>query len=100
MDEITGSDARTLVDFEDELSRADNFDLIFPTADNVGYMKYYNEPIYSNLLLMQWQLEQVDCGRQKGIQILEEICRRGGHMSQFPITTATSAYTDGIANGS
>ncbi|VDM45226.1 unnamed protein product [Toxocara canis] len=96
LDEITGSDARTLIDFEDELSRANNFDLIFPTADNVGYMKYYNEPIYSNLLLMQWQLEQVDSDRQKGIQLLEEICRRGEHMSQFPITTAVSAYANSV----
>ncbi|VDK50129.1 unnamed protein product [Anisakis simplex] len=95
LDELTGSDARVLVDFEDELSRANNFDLIFPTCENIGYMKYYNEAVYANLLLMQWQLSQESRsdGRHNGIQILDRICKRGDHMSNFPIVTSTTAYS-------
>ncbi|MFH4980664.1 hypothetical protein AB6A40_007373 [Gnathostoma spinigerum] len=82
LDNLTGSDVRTLIDFEDELTRRGGFQLIFPTVENLGYMKYFNDPIYSNLLLMQWQIEQGKGeDRSAGRQHLEEICCRHGHRS-------------------
>lgn len=90
LDGLTGSDIRTLVDFEDELCRCGNFKLIFPTVDNMGYMKYYNEPLlYSNLLLMQWQFEQ-NGDRNIGIERLEEMCKRGDHHSGYTISLTSA----------
>ncbi|VDK46102.1 unnamed protein product [Gongylonema pulchrum] len=82
LNELTGSDTRILIDFEDEYARCGNFDLLFPTAETFDYVKYYNPPIaYSNLLLAQWQVEQANRGRDVGIAILEEICRNGDHFA-------------------
>lgn len=79
---MTGSDARILIDFEDEYDRSGNFDLLFPTAETLDYVKYYNSPLtYSNLLLAQWQAEQAIRGRQIGIGILEAITSRGDHFA-------------------
>ncbi|KAM3724823.1 Tubulin polyglutamylase ttll-4 [Dirofilaria immitis] len=67
LDKLTSYDARILIEFEDELDRSSNFDLIFPTAGTIDYVKYYNSPlIYSNLLLAQWQVEQEARGRGVG----------------------------------
>ncbi|VDM95547.1 unnamed protein product [Thelazia callipaeda] len=84
VDDLTGSDARILIDFEDELDRSGNFDLIFPTAKTFNYVNFYKKPIaYSNLLLAQWQLEKERRGREVGLAILEDISRRNKH---FPKT--------------
>ncbi|VDK72366.1 unnamed protein product [Onchocerca ochengi] len=82
LDELTGCDARILIEFEDELDRSSNFDLIFPTAETIDYVKYYNNPlIYSNLLLAQWQVEQKARGREVGIRILEDISSKNEHFA-------------------
>uniref|UniRef100_A0A915Q6C7 Tubulin-tyrosine ligase n=1 Tax=Setaria digitata TaxID=48799 RepID=A0A915Q6C7_9BILA len=82
LDELTGYDARILIDFEDELDRSGNFDLIFPTAETIDYVKYYNSPLtYSNLLLAQWQMEQGNRGREVGISILEDISSKSEHFA-------------------
>lgn len=82
MDELTGYDARILIEFEDELSRVGNFDLIFPTASTIDYVKYYKNPLtYSNLLLARWQVEQEARGREIGIGILEDISSKSGHFA-------------------
>ncbi|VDN52298.1 unnamed protein product [Dracunculus medinensis] len=83
IEKLTGSDVRILIDFEDELLRAGGFTLIFPTVNTIGYLKYFSEPIYSNLLLTQWQIEQCESDRQTGIRSLEEFCKRGDHLSEL-----------------
>lgn len=83
---MTGCDARILIEFEDELDRSDNFDLIFPTAETIDYVKYYNNPLtYSNLLLAQWQVEQAVRGREVGISILEDISSKSEHFADLDI---------------
>ncbi|VDK71121.1 unnamed protein product [Litomosoides sigmodontis] len=86
LDELTSYDARILIEFEDELDRSGNFDLIFPTAETVDYVKYYNNPLtYSNLLLAQWQVEQQARGREVGVGILEDITSRSEHFADTDI---------------
>ncbi|EJW79113.1 hypothetical protein WUBG_09978 [Wuchereria bancrofti] len=86
LDELTGCDARILIEFEDELDRSGNFDLIFPTAETIDYVKYYNSPLtYSNLLLAQWQVEQEARGREIGIGILEDISSKSEHFADTDI---------------
>lgn len=71
---LTREDLRTLVEFEDEYTRRGNFRLIFPTAET-GYMQsYFVQPVYANLLLQQWQIDQESCGREDGIARLESLC--------------------------
>ncbi|CAG9540704.1 unnamed protein product [Cercopithifilaria johnstoni] len=91
LDELTGCDARILIEFEDELDRSGNFDLIFPTVETVGYVKYYKSPLtYSNLLLAQWQVEQEARGREVGIGILEDISSKSEHFSDTDIFENTN----------
>lgn len=86
LDELTSYDARILIEFEDELDRSGNFELIFPTAETVDYIKYYNNPLtYSNLLLAQWQVEQQARGREVGIGILEDIASKSEHFANTDI---------------
>lgn len=75
-----------MIEFEDELDRSGNFDLIFPTAETINYVKYYNSPLtYSNLLLAQWQVEQETRGRKIGISILEDISSKSEHFADTDI---------------
>lgn len=88
-----------LIDFEDEFSRACNFNLLFPTAENYDYVRYYNDPIsYGNLLLAQWQLEQARRGRQVGIDILEGIASRKEHITRVRIPNHISSREGTVAH--
>ncbi|KAK5978529.1 hypothetical protein GCK32_020842 [Trichostrongylus colubriformis] len=71
---LTREDLRMLVEFEDEYTRRGNFRLIFPTADTAYMQSYFVQPVYANLLLQQWQIEQETCGREDGIARLEALC--------------------------
>ncbi|PIO74115.1 Tubulin-tyrosine ligase family protein [Teladorsagia circumcincta] len=71
---LTREDLRTLVEFEDEYTRRGNFRLIFPTADTAYMQSYFVQPVYANLLLQQWQIDQETCGREDGIARLEALC--------------------------
>lgn len=84
LDELTPSDVRTLVDFEDELTRVGSFELIFPTVETERYTKYFNEILYSNLLLMYWQKVYSE-DRGRGRKILDELCKEGLHHSDISI---------------
>ncbi|CAI2347509.1 unnamed protein product [Caenorhabditis sp. 36 PRJEB53466] len=75
---LTPEDTRALVEFEDELTRAGDFKLVFPTAETSHYQKYFAEPLYMNILLQQWQMAQQH-DRTAGIQKLEQLCRQN-HM--------------------
>ncbi|ETN68370.1 Tubulin-tyrosine ligase family protein [Necator americanus] len=73
---LTQEDIRTLVEFEDEYRRRGNFRLIFPTAGTAYMQSYFVQPVYANLMLQQWQIEQEACGREDGISRLESLCRQ------------------------
>ncbi|EPB77465.1 Tubulin-tyrosine ligase family protein [Ancylostoma ceylanicum] len=60
----------------DEYRRRGNFRLIFPTADTAFMQSYFVQPVYANLMLQQWQIEQEACGREDGISRLESLCRQ------------------------
>ncbi|VDL67334.1 unnamed protein product [Nippostrongylus brasiliensis] len=71
---LTREDLRMLVEFEDEYTRRGNFRLIFPTAETAYMQSYFVQPVYANLLLQQWQIEQRTNGREDGIARLEGLC--------------------------
>ncbi|TKR67381.1 hypothetical protein L596_023542 [Steinernema carpocapsae] len=79
IEDLTDSDVRMLVDFEDEYARRGNFSLIYPRDDTAEYLRYFQAPIYSNLMLYEWQCQQSISDRQVGIQRLEEICQHNLH---------------------
>ncbi|KAJ1349578.1 hypothetical protein KIN20_005169 [Parelaphostrongylus tenuis] len=72
---LTQEDIRTLVEFEDEYVRRGNFRLIFPTATTAHMQSYFVQPVYANLMLQQWQIEQEENGRENGIERIESLCR-------------------------
>lgn len=73
---------RYLIEFEDELIRKGLFKLVFPLGDSTEhYLKNIRKPLYSNLLLTQWQKYQAINGRQKGIKILEDLCKENFHIA-------------------
>uniref|UniRef100_A0A0N5A8K9 Tubulin polyglutamylase ttll-4 n=1 Tax=Syphacia muris TaxID=451379 RepID=A0A0N5A8K9_9BILA len=80
IDVLTSSDIRTLVDFEDEFNRAGDFELIFPTVEHEKYWKYFNEILYSNMLLMQWQ-KAYSNDRTKGRNRLNLLCKEHKHQA-------------------
>ncbi|KAK6743388.1 hypothetical protein RB195_010568 [Necator americanus] len=41
-----------------------------------GIICYFVQPVYANLMLQQWQIEQEACGREDGISRLESLCRQ------------------------
>lgn len=80
---LTDGDVRYLIEFEDELIRKGSFELVFPLGNATEhYLNNIRKPIYSNLLLTDWQKYQTKYGRQKGIEILEQFCREGYHISR------------------
>ncbi|EGT33722.1 hypothetical protein CAEBREN_32149 [Caenorhabditis brenneri] len=72
---LTPEDTRALVEFEDELERAGDFKLVFPTPNTTHYQRYFMEPVYMNILLQQWQIAQ-EGDRSEGISRLEQLCRQ------------------------
>lgn len=75
-DTLSAEDVRTLCEFEDEYRRRGDFRLLFPTAETTSFQLYFAEPVYANLLLQHWQIEQEEC-RASGIRRLENMCREG-----------------------
>ncbi|CAB3402748.1 unnamed protein product [Caenorhabditis bovis] len=73
---LTPEDTRMLVEFEDELKRSGGFRLIYPTPHTSHLERYFVEPLYANLMLQQWQIEQ-EFDRTAGILRLEQLCRQG-----------------------
>ncbi|KJH53062.1 Tubulin-tyrosine ligase family protein [Dictyocaulus viviparus] len=71
---LTDEDIRTLVEFEDEYVRRGNFRLIFPTSETANMQSLFVQPVYANLMLQQWQIEQEQQGREVGIERIESLC--------------------------
>lgn len=73
---------RYLIDFEDELIRKGMFELVFPLGNSTEhYLTNIQKLLYSNLLLAQWQKYQAVHGRQHGIEILENLCKKNFHIA-------------------
>ncbi|CAD6185802.1 unnamed protein product [Caenorhabditis auriculariae] len=90
---LTAEDTRMLVEFEDELKRCGDFKLIFPTAHTQPMLRYFAEPLYANLLLQQWQIEQ-EPDREVGISRLERLCRQGHLRQQIEIEEKNPSFFD------
>ena len=54
LDTLTPEDVRFLVETVDEDSRRGNFERIFPSPTTHKYLRYFEFPRYSNLLLNAW----------------------------------------------
>ncbi|KAL7078412.1 hypothetical protein ACQ4LE_001981 [Meloidogyne hapla] len=79
-DVLTGSDLRILIEFEDELARIGEFELVYPST-SLDYLKFLRLPLYSNLLLSFWQ----KIGKEeKLIKILKikEMCSKRVHLAK------------------
>lgn len=46
----------------------------------MGKFRYFEEPVYANLLLQEWQIE-MEADRSAGIDRLEKLCQQG-HMKR------------------
>ncbi|CAI5444719.1 unnamed protein product [Caenorhabditis angaria] len=79
---LTPEDVRMLVEFEDELTRIGDFKLVYPTVNTLHYQRFFAEPLYANLMLQQWQLQQEE-DRKVGINRLEILCRQGYMQSDY-----------------
>lgn len=79
--EFTDADVRCLVEFEDELARSGGFELVYPLGESTEHYLYdMRSPIYSNLLLTEWQKYQQN-DRRSGIEVLERFCSDGFHIA-------------------
>lgn len=85
LETLTDADVRILVEFEDEQTRRGSFKCIFPLGTQTqDYLQFITLPVYSNLLLTQWQIFQSNnSSRQSGIDLLESYCIRGTHIAPF-----------------
>uniref|UniRef100_A0A915EUA9 Thioredoxin domain-containing protein n=1 Tax=Ditylenchus dipsaci TaxID=166011 RepID=A0A915EUA9_9BILA len=54
-------------------------DILQSLTDADQYLNYIKAPVYSNILLHEWQKLQL-ANRQKGIEILQKLCDQGKHI--------------------
>ncbi|CAK5110672.1 unnamed protein product [Meloidogyne enterolobii] len=80
-DVLTGSDLRILIEFEDELTRIGEFELVYPST-KLNYLKYMRLPLYSNLLLSFWQKIKKE---EKMIKMKEisKLCSKKEHLAKI-----------------
>lgn len=71
-----------LVEFEDEFSRRGAFELVYPVAKHsLQFLRCMRSPLYSNLLLLQWQNRQAK-SYADGIRLLKKYCADGAHIAR------------------
>lgn len=79
LDVLTPEDVRVLAESEDELTRAGEFQRIFPSPSSSRYMRFFECPRYLNILLNQWEQKHWN-DRTKGISLLRTFCQKGVHL--------------------
>nr|CAD2188233.1 unnamed protein product [Meloidogyne enterolobii] len=80
-DVLTGSDLRILIEYEDELARIGEFELVYPST-KLNYLKYMRLLLYSNLLLSFWQKMKIE---EKLIKMKEisKLCSKKEHLAKI-----------------
>ncbi|KAF3843462.1 hypothetical protein F7725_002311 [Dissostichus mawsoni] len=79
LDVLTPEDVCMLTESEDELSRAGQFQRIFPSQSSSRYLRFFECPRYLNVLLDQWEQKYWN-NRTKGISLLSTLCEKGVHL--------------------
>ncbi|XP_063744262.1 tubulin polyglutamylase TTLL4 isoform X2 [Eleginops maclovinus] len=79
LDVLTPEDVCMLTESEDELSRAGQFQRIFPSQSSSRYLRFFECPRYLNVLLDQWERKYWN-NRTKGIGLLSTLCEKGVHL--------------------
>ncbi|NXA83438.1 TTLL4 polyglutamylase, partial [Thryothorus ludovicianus] len=78
LDMLTPDDVRILVETEDEYSRRGQFERLFPSHISMRYLRFFEQPRYSNILVTQWELKY-HLNRHKGLELLKNWCVKGYH---------------------
>ncbi|NXL88453.1 TTLL4 polyglutamylase, partial [Alectura lathami] len=78
LDILTPDDVRILVETEDEYSRRGQFERVFPTHISTRYLRFFEQPRYSNILVTQWELKYY-LNKHKGLELLRNWCVKGYH---------------------
>lgn len=81
MTQLTDSDLRYLMDFEDEYALRGDFDLIFPAPDTITKYLFQTEPTYANLLITAW-ISLSKSERAVGMERLKTLSETGAHLSE------------------
>ncbi|XP_014774664.1 tubulin monoglutamylase TTLL4 [Octopus bimaculoides] len=79
LDILTPYDIRTLILTLDEEKRCGNFERIFPTSSTTKYLRFFEQPRYSNLLLDQW-FSQFPKTNTQGLSLLKSQCETNVHL--------------------
>ncbi|XP_046406892.1 tubulin monoglutamylase TTLL4-like isoform X3 [Ischnura elegans] len=88
-------DVRHLLISEDELSQADRFQRVFPSAGMQKYYKFFNGPRYYNMLHEAWE-KRYHQDRKAGIELLQELCRNRLHL-RTPLSMSSIKYGAKVA---
>ncbi|KAF3424695.1 hypothetical protein E2986_04790 [Frieseomelitta varia] len=78
---LTKDDLRQLIRYEDELSQADNFEILFPTSSSYLYFKFFEVERYYDRLLDAWE-HRYSGNKTKGIRRLQRHCETMEHLKQ------------------
>lgn len=115
LEELTPDDVRTLIEYEEERSRAGRFVRVFPTADTRHYLKYVStQSLYYNRLLADWEETYafkrdegngvyhrmshancscvVRCVLIAGIKLLQNLCEQKYHLKRDETLVDVSDY--------
>ena len=82
LDDISPSDARTIIRSEDELSQTVSWTRIFPTPSTHPYLLFLSSPSYPDQLLDAWEGEYGTNQekREEGQKILRNLCKEKHHL--------------------
>ena len=82
LDEISSSDARTIIISEEEFSQTDRWTRVFPTPSTYPYLHYISNPSYSDHLLGVWELKYGTSieKREEGRKIIRSLCEEKHHL--------------------
>ena len=82
LDDISSSDARTIIRSEDELSQTVSWTRIFPTPSTHPYLKFLSYPSYPDHLLDAWEAKYGASQeeREEGQEILRTLCKWKHHL--------------------
>jgi tubulin polyglutamylase TTLL4 len=82
---LTPDDVRCLIVTEDELSRCQPLERIFPAPNSHKYLHFTDQPRYYNHLLDAWE-HRYSKKRECGIAVLRTLCWKRHHLKVPPTT--------------
>lgn len=83
LDTLTPDDIRVLMNFEDEVSRKGNLELVFPTENSAKFLKYFALPKFYDLLVLQW-VKKYARDPHRGVVRLQKLAESQVQFSRQP----------------